>query len=439
MVFFGYTLPAANNAIRMANLNIALKNDQIKLLNNINSINQNTIMQNIPVGNLIDLNAPVITKPLAKDYLNDLSSISNTLKSKPTIAIKKPGSPYMAEALAKIASPNRGLKTSPKTPAKVNLDLGREIANDEEEKAPPVSSGENTPTLLSRSSSGSSETPTTSGLSGLSDIERDNFNDMKSQFINELNNINDEKLFDAFVNKWRTTALPFNDRMGKPVQIKLPYYNKSDKNKTDTKFVQLAIGQSAKTNIDKSRDLFLNDKKTFIDNFSNQLENSFLSGQGLFKSSGSLASKRAPNFGNLWINEKSLKKNILSIMRPYSNTYELSVKNISSLLKKMIIDIANTLEFDIKDYQNLDSHEKKVIERIINKQKDMKNYNVKDLIGDDTVKMRKRLEILFGQLNSGNNSSIIKAEALDLVRGLFDNGAISAFKRNNLLKNIKSI
>jgi hypothetical protein len=161
-------------------------------------------------------------------------------------------------------------------------------------------------------------------------------------------------------------------------------------------------------------------------------------GMGLVKSKGSLASKRAPNFGNLWLNEKALKKNSLSIMRPYSNIYEITAKSISSLLKKMISDIANTLEFDIKDYENLEFDEKKIIERIINKQKDMKNYNIKTLIGDDINKSRKRLEILFGQINSGNNSTLIFEEALDLLKSLFQNGAISHTKYSLLKKNLRA-
>ena len=66
----------------------------------------------------------------------------------------------------------------------------------------------------------------------------------------------------------------------------------------------------------------------------------------------------------------------------------------------------------------------------------MKNYNIKNLIGDDINKSRKRLDILFGEINSGNNSSLVFSEALDLLKSLFQNGAIAHTKYNNLRRSI---
>jgi len=412
MVFFGIPLPAKNQAIRMANLNIALQNDAIKLLSAATIISQNT--KNHPEVVQAKLENLVRTPTNQRDYNTPLLTPKNVIT--PSIVTNKKLID-LAELQAKLNAPNKGLKS----PAKVNLTI------DTEEKTPAISSGPSTP---------ESEASTMSGLSGLSDIEQGYFNDMKNQFMSELNKISSAEMFDAFFNKWRSNALPFNDRLGKAVQIKIPYTNKTDPNKT-IKYLQLEIGKTpARSNLDKSRELFLTDKKSFINNFSNELEKSYLSGEGLFKTKNSLSSKRSPNFGNLWLNEKLLKRNNLSIMRPYSNIYEISAKGISNLLKKMIIDIANTLEFDVKDYENLESDEKKIIERIIYKQKDMKNYNIQSLIGDDINKSRKRLEILFGEINSGNNSSLVFDEALELLKSLYKNGFLSHTKYNNLRRSI---
>lgn len=162
-------------------------------------------------------------------------------------------------------------------------------------------------------------------------------------------------------------------------------------------------------------------------------------GEGLVKVKGKSYLNQAPNFGNLYVNEGALKRGNLSVKRPYSNIIEISVKNISPLLKKMVIDIANTLEFDKKDYYNLDSSEKRVIERIIAKQKNMKNMNIEMLIDSDTQKIRKRLEVLMGEVNSGNNSSELLQEIKELLKKLYNNGNISHFKYNSILKNIRTL
>ncbi len=104
----------------------------------------------------------------------------------------------------------------------------------------------------------------------------------------------------------------------------------------------------------------------------------------------------------------------------------------------MIIDIANTLEFDERDYHNLAVDEKKIIERIIKKQKNMANINTENLIDHDITKIKKRLQILIAEINAGNNSSILIKEALQLLKDLFKNGSIGHSKYHIIAKNIKS-
>lgn len=150
-------------------------------------------------------------------------------------------------------------------------------------------------------------------------------------------------------------------------------------------------------------------------------------------------SSYSPNFGNLRLMENSLKKNQLTIYRPYSKITVASKSGISPLLKKMILDIQNTLEFDERDYQNLEGDEKRVIERIIRSQKEMKNYNIQALIDKDDFTAKKRLGILVGQVNAGNNSTLIREEMKALLKKLYDNKAISLPKYRNSLKAIQAL
>lgn len=150
-------------------------------------------------------------------------------------------------------------------------------------------------------------------------------------------------------------------------------------------------------------------------------------------------SSYSPNFGNLHLMENSLKKNQLTIYRPYSKITVASKSGISPLLKKMILDIQKSLEFDEHDYQNLEGDEKRVIERIIRSQKEMKNYNIQSLIDQDDFKAKKRLDILVGQVNAGNNSSLIRQEMKALLKKLYDNKAISPAKYRTSLNAIKAL
>lgn len=432
MVFFGLPLPAANNAIRMANLNIALKNDQIKLLSTVNNINQN--VKNPPeviqakVENLINLSTPS-----AADYLNQMqtSPVSSEnfrttetpMTVKPLTSAKRVSGINLDELKTKLNAPNRGLKTIPGPPPVQRTSSG-------ESEAPSMFSG--TAEVLPAVSVSPSD------ISNISAENQENYNNIKNDINFDLEKIDSEDGFKNFVSKWLKRKLPLIDRLtAKQPGLMLPYL--AIKPKNSLKFHELKPGNAMPPAFQNAWPLFQKDKNKYIDMVNQELVKSFMiHGAGLFKSSRSLSTKRSPNFGNLWLNEKALKKNTLSIMRPYSNIYEVTAKSISNLLKKMIIDISNTLEFDIKDYENLESEEKKIIERIINKQKDMKNYNIKNLIGDDINKSRKRLDILFGEINSGNNSSLVFSEALDLLKSLFQNGAIAHTKYNNLRRAIQS-
>lgn len=173
----------------------------------------------------------------------------------------------------------------------------------------------------------------------------------------------------------------------------------------------------------------------------NQSEFSGLLGSGLTggKVKSPYYSSYSPNFGNLHLMENSLKKNQLTIYRPYSKITVASKSGISPLLKKMILDIQNTLEFDERDYQNLEGDEKRVIERIIRSQKEMKNYNIQALIDKDDFTAKKRLDILVGQVNAGNNSKLIREEMKALLKKLFDNKAISPTKYRSSLKAIQAL
>lgn len=196
-------------------------------------------------------------------------------------------------------------------------------------------------------------------------------------------------------------------------------------------------GRIGKYSIDKAIALREKDPNEFANRMISYINEEFgMSGSGLVQPN---YMKNAPNFGNLFLNERQLKVGNLSISTPFSKTYLLHKKNITPLLKKMIMDIANTLEFDIKEYQQLEGDEKRIIEKIIRAQKNMKEYNIKKLIDDDDYKMKKRFQILVGEVNAGNASEAVKSEMKQIVKALFDNRAIGLYKYRSSMKAIEQI
>ena len=165
-----------------------------------------------------------------------------------------------------------------------------------------------------------------------------------------------------------------------------------------------------------------------------------IKGQYIQSASGLVVSnyskKKTPNFGNLILNQNHLKKNILTLRKPYTTKVILKFEGMTPLLKRMIFDIANTLEFDVKDYYNLDSDEKRVIEKIIRFQKEMKDYNISKLIDEDEKKIRKRIDILIGEINAGNESTEIIKEIQSLLKKLRESGALSDSKFRIAMKSL---
>lgn len=145
------------------------------------------------------------------------------------------------------------------------------------------------------------------------------------------------------------------------------------------------------------------------------------------------------NFGNLYLDQNALKKNKLVIRPVYTKNNIVSQCNISPILRKMIFDIKESLEFDKSDYYKLEGDEKRIIEKIIRFQKNMADVNIEKLIDKDILQMKKRLEILTNEINAGNLSSIITREMKAILKKLFELRDISYNKYTISIKMIDNL
>lgn len=444
MVYYGYELPRKNNDIRLKNLQIGINNAKKRELNNLYQQEQTLALNMENLGNNTYSSSTSSTSNASNfnvqdqiaNFLNPKSNLKNELikykdKKKENTVIAKDllgeiiqkaettgKNNFLDELTKKLASKSTNSKS---TNSESTLNKFAELENKKFTKKESPFEAELKQKINEKQET-SSNAPTV-----LSD---DDFNNLANKISSSLNkeNIKDFNDFNKFFNdnpklfdnlggsKFVSTRIPIGDEKA----LSFNTYNKND-----LRFKQL------------SYPLFQKDEKKFIEDLL-KFNNIFSTTGGGLRG-GNLVQGRYynlwfPNFGNLHIQHKSLKKNHLVITQPYSKTQLLGKRNITPLLKKMIFDIANTLEFDKADYHNLQKDEKVIIEKIVRLQKDMKDVNIQKLLDDDDSKIKKRLEILVGEVNAGNVSSLIKKEMKELLKKLYDNKAISNNKYQSSLK-----
>lgn len=469
MVFYGYELPKKNNAIRLSNLSISINNANKRNLSNLYqkeqtlSLNMDSLTSTgtTQTGSPSIFTPAVLTKGLQKTDINEFNRRAVTPPSSANNTPATGRTPNLIDELKnKLKNPmfglTRGLTKNEvkfkekllnefkestadirdKEEVKLVLD---EIVNQalqnlknpmtpEEEKIAQEIAQELSQQSINEFMKKKQSQPTTSNAPTMASQEDLDLIQTKLALL-KLENTDTLEKFKAFFDNNKEIFKPLNPMYNQSMKLPLPR----------AKTVSFNTANKKSPKLNDSFEYFKENEDAFKQTLLKV--NGFPSG-GL--RGGNLASGRyynswAPNFGNLHIQHKSLKKNNLVINRPYSKTQLIGKKNITQLLKKMIFDIANTLEFDKQDYHNLQKDEKIIIEKIIRLQKDMKDVNLNKLLEDDDSKIKKRIEILIGEVNAGNASSLILKELRELLKKLYDNKAISYNKYQQSLKSINAI
>lgn len=488
MVFQGYQIPKKNLDARLKNLNLGLRNNALLYANStlriraIDEIKKEADKITVSTQTSADPNALVdlaTMTQLSVDELARMRKISDVsyddsvlreirrgLENVPKEIIGEPTSGSATSVISDVSEPitakERAIQSALRSAKNQAQKEGKILTKEEERNiidnvnkqsnilssldlAKPLRSTKretNKETNEEAKSGVGDETETQSSSYTWTSSEDANFSNMPrdmqdSQLVmEELKKIKNKEDFEKF-NK-ELVGIKFGSLTSKKTGG--TFYPIIDDFKK-TKFSKLGSNtkpENLTKKIDNAWELFRTSKQQYTEIFDREVKQ--LYGTGL--KGGYIRpyySDYRANFGNLYLSEKSLKKNNLTIYRPKSKLQVIAKKNISPLLKKMILDIQNTLEFDTDDYNNLEADEKRIIERIIRLEKEMKNYNIKKLIDDDEVKIKKRLEILTAQVNAGNNSALVREEMKHLVKQLLKNNAISQGKYKNLIKSIDAL
>ena len=422
MVQSGYILPQKNINARLEALQIGLKNQNLKNLNaqlNLNKYSPLTLTSNVPTI------TEQTGQPQQMAPTKEGVDISAVYKELPELE-KARGSEVSAsipvlEEKKSLTAEERATKSAIEAKTR---ELKRDLTD--QEKADVASNISKTKSLLSEISTGSQASSTaTTQAQTIAEFEAELAEKYKDVGLSdtaikkEIKNLNFNKSREFLVKEVKS---------GKTVY----YANSPNQKKINQDLVLTYNDATGKLETVDGKELPKSGYKKTLE----WVMRPQISG-GAVRSP--YYSQFSPNFGNLHLMERSLKRNQLTIYRPYSKVVVASKSSITPLLKKMVLDIQNTLEFDQRDYNNLEADEKRIIERIIRSQKNMKNYNIQSLIDQDDLKMKKRLTILVGQINAGNNSTLIREEMKALLKRLYDNRAISLNKYRNSLKAIKAL
>jgi len=251
------------------------------------------------------------------------------------------------------------------------------------------------------------------------------YTDLQEKFIGMT--IKGNNLLDELIQEVKDKPIPdYIDSSDQPMQLPSNDQNESDQQ------VQIDPNESdQQVQIERPNELDQPIQQIQLDQPIQQVQ---IEGKGFNKKKNQYA-----NFGNLYLDQNALKKNKLVIRPVYTKNNIVSQGNISPILRKMIFNIKETLEFDKSDYYQLDGDEKRIIEKIIRFQKNMADVNIEKLIDKDILQMKKRLEILTNEINAGNLSSIITREMKAILKKLFELRDISYNKYTQSVKMIDNL
>jgi len=447
----GYILPAKNYIARMKALETALTNQHLRTLSALDSPNQvpKVSVPSVPVSSVFQ-STPIVSRNVQLQEMNaqtprSVSATPITPSIMPLIASKiaehKGDTDLVKEIKQRLLASNFGLKNT-----KELKEMGLEDVNIQKKGTKPYIPIESSTDIAKRI--------TEEDIMAQNDKDAVVIGADKQRAYDLSNKLARALSFDEF----NTILHSTNTRLYTQSKTDIPLAELQYKNlHTDMRknpYFAIPVGTPDSyamaglttrllknpLSITQSWDFLKDNRELFhrviIQNINDKFAPKEINGGSLVKAH---YMKNAANFGNLFLNERQLKLGNLSISAPFSKTYLLHKKGISPLLKKMVMDIANTLEFDTKDYENLDGDEKRIIEKIIRGQKQMKETNIKKLIDDDDYKMKKRLQILVGEINAGNSSGGIIDEMKKLLKALFDNRAIGYQKYQSSLKAISGL
>ena len=163
----------------------------------------------------------------------------------------------------------------------------------------------------------------------------------------------------------------------------------------------------------------------------------------------------ADNIGSSRVVYKSRKggdgltKNQLYLMQPQlikghirlynkSGRPVVSRSNVSPSFQRLAKDIVDRNTFEADDYSNVDPKESADVNKFIEATKPIQPRNINRLSNADTIwQLKKRYEVLVGELSAGNHGKLVRDEMETILRNLIRMHALNQDKGRELIRSLR--
>ncbi len=407
MVFLGYILPKKNQEDYLKEIEIAVQNYRNDLLNKFNlkaasavTTVQTQVQTPVQAAPALATASPAPV-PVQTQVIPMQTPVQAPAKSPLKVDIPKPSSTLISELEGKIKSPNLGLKSKPASP---------------ESKPPSPESKPSSPTP--------SEATT---VMTYEDMEKAPFSAEMSKLLSEYGVDGDQSKFYKKAEKVLIQSI----RDGK--QVYGSSSNRTRKRVDDERFLLSAVrNEDGKYRLawanSKGKQPF--DQKNLKMTLKINEPVLYSQGSGIRRS---IKVRNPDNFHGFHLSPLGLSKNDISIYYPNSSRRVLSWKNMSPMLSKIVGDIRKDKSFKIDDYERLKESERVVVDKIITLLRLLYPAGMKRASEEEIWNLRNRYAILLGEINSGNNSILLREELADIVNRLKEFKVISSAKQKFIL------
>ena len=116
----------------------------------------------------------------------------------------------------------------------------------------------------------------------------------------------------------------------------------------------------------------------------------------------------------------------------------VSRSNVSPSFQNIARDIVERNAFEADDYKNLDPKETADANMFIQSTMPIQPRNINRLANSDTIwKMKKRYEVLVGEMAAGNDGKIVRDEMSEILKNLVRMHAMGESKGRDLIKALR--
>lgn len=199
---------------------------------------------------------------------------------------------------------------------------------------------------------------------------------------------------------------------------------------------------------DRSVDVIISLKRAIKDISSSRVGvNGTISGLGVSEDPDKIGSTRVvyrssknPNSvakGQLYLMQPQLIKGHIRLYNK-SGRPVVSRSNVSPAFQSIARDIVERNSFQEDDYKNLEPRETADANMFIQATMPIQPRNINRLANADTIwKMKKRYEVLVGQMAAGNDGKIVRDEMADILKNLIRMHAMGESKGRDLIKSLR--